>query len=228
MSGAFVLALLLAAPAPAPAQPPLAVAPSKALCTTLRDNVRTALAGLMQNDAIIETGRKAYHKMALDRVAGTTGVASDRLAVENVVAALVHNLGQIDALLADPNRFATTGASGDGQTATAMKTQLGAIADQQKKALNLMSGILETSDFNDAAHIGDESDVMGSTVHSSLTSAPGQNPHVSANADLSGAAAFDRVADEVGAQQVQVRSLESKAAKTVMDAAAQCSRTPGS
>jgi hypothetical protein len=225
MIGPFVLALLVstAAPSETTAAAPAAV-PSKALCTTLRENVRIALAGLMQNDAVIDTGRKAYRKMASDRVARSTSVASDRLYVENAVAALVHNLAQIDDLLGNSARFPTAGVSADAIATNQMKEQLAAIADEQRKALNLLNGILETGSFDDAQNFGNDAGVPGS--QSSLNAAPGDIYGKGTRGDVTSAAAFDQVADDIGALQERAQALESKAATTVLAVAAQCVDSP--
>lgn len=128
MLGTIVVAFLLVAPSPAPSP-----APSHQACTTLRENVRTALAGLMKDDQIIEAGRKAYQKMASDRTANARDVAIDRLYVENAVTAMVHNLALVDEQLADPSRFPTDSATSDARATLAMKAQLTAIAAQQKR-----------------------------------------------------------------------------------------------
>jgi hypothetical protein len=223
MIGPFVLTLLLAAPAGASnaavSSTPTDVA-SKALCTTLRENVRIALAGLMQNDAVIDTGRKAYRKMAEDRVARSPSVASDRLYVENAVSALVHNLARIDDLLDDSSRFPTAGVSPDALATNQMKQQLAAIADEQRKALNLLNGILETASFSDVANFDNGPGSPGS--QSSLNSAPGEIDKQSATVDVTSAGAFDQVADDIAALQERAQTLESKAATTVLAVAAQC------
>jgi hypothetical protein len=219
MNDAILLALLLLnppagtalAPTPAPVQ-----VRSKALCTTLRENVRIALAGLMENDAVIDTGRKAYRKMAEDRTAKSGAISSDRLYVENSVSALVHNLAQIDDLLSDPARFPVAGQSADALATIQMKDQLSAIASEQRKALNILNGVLETGDFDDAQKIGVHPDVK-----SSLTSIPGQ-VDTSGIADIDSSAALDHVADDIEALQGQAQTLESKAATTVLAVAAQC------
>jgi hypothetical protein len=217
MLGAIVAAFLLAAPTPAPS-----AAPTHQACITLRENVRTALAGLMKDDEIIEAGRKAYQKMSSDRTANTRDVPIDRLYVENAVTAMVHNLALVDQQLADPARFPTDAAPGDARSTLLMKAQLTAIASQQKKALDLLSGALETSNFNSMQNSPDD----GPTVvrnRTSLSGAPGDLQDPGAALDMSAGAPDDTLANAISAQQTTIQELESKAAATVMSAAAACS-----
>jgi hypothetical protein len=241
MTGAFVLAILLSAPAPAPATPPPQIIEvrSRALCTTLRENVRIALAGLMKNDAVIEAGGKAYRKMAADQMAQAKGsVGMDRLFVENAVGAIVHNLAEIDALLDDPRRFPIAAASTDTRNAVAMKAQLQAIADQQKRTLNVLNGVLETDNLQDMQSFGDL-DVappsVGPATDGPVGNAPATGGRITAtspgavdvrnfaNDGLIGSSLYGQVAQEVATQQSQAQQLESKAAITIMNVAAECS-----
>jgi hypothetical protein len=217
MLGAIVVALLLTAPSPAPS-----AAPSHETCTALRENIRTALAGLMKNDEIIEAGRKAYQKMASDRTANTKDVAIDRLYVENAVTAMVHNLALVDEQLADPARFPTDAATGSARSTLAMKAQLAAIAAQQKKALDLLSGALETSSFNTLQNPTDGDGPTIAHSRSSLSGAPGELQNPGSTLDMTAAAPDDSVADAISSRQALIQELESKAATTVMAAAAVC------
>ena len=219
MIGTILVAFLLAAPSPAPS-----AAPSHEACTTLRENVRTALAGLMKDDQIIEAGRKAYQKMASDRTANTRDVAIDRLYVENAVTAMVHNLALVDEQLADPTRFPTDTATSAARSTLAMKAQLTAIAAQQKKALDLLSGALETSNFNTMQNPTDGDGPTVAHNRSSLSGAPGELQNPNSNLDMSSGTPDDSVADAISSQQAQIQELESKAATTVMAAAAACNR----
>jgi hypothetical protein len=214
MLGAIVVALLLAAPSPAPSP-----ALGHEACTTLRQNVRTALAGLMKNDEIIESGRKAYQKMSADRTTNTRDLAIDRLYVENAITALVHNLSIVDAQLADPIRFPLDAANGASSPA-AMKAQLAAIAAQQKRALDLLSGALETGNFNAMQNSSDDGPTI---VHTrSSLSAPTEVLNPSVTLDVGASTPDDNIADEISQRQAQLAEMESKAAMTVMSAAAAC------
>jgi hypothetical protein len=217
MLGAIVVALLLSAPSPAPS-----IAPTHESCTTLRENVRTALAGLMKDDEIIESGRKAYQKMSSDRTASARDVAIDRLYVENAVTAMVRNLAIVDQQLADPNRFPTDAATADARSTIAMKAQLTAIAVQQKKALDLLSGALETGNFNSLQNPTDGNGPEIARTRSSLSAAPGELQNPSVGIDMASGTPDDTVADAISARQAQIQELESKAAMTVMSAAAAC------
>lgn len=217
-TNAMMLAVLLSGPAPSPAPP--AVAPhSQALCTTLRENVRTALAGLMKNDTVIEAGRSAFAKMALEQSMGSSGAAMERLYVENAVGALGRNLDEIDRLLADPVRFPAGDASEDARAAGAMKAELAAIEDAQKKALNLFSGVLESSPPGPA-----QPGLAGDAGSMELPVTPDQlDTRTRANTTFAGTSLYGHVADDIAANERETQALESKAAVTVMAAAADCS-----
>jgi hypothetical protein len=216
MLGAIAVALLLSATSPAPS-----IVPTHEACTTLRENVRTALAGLMKNDEIIESGRKAYLKMSSDRAASARDVAIDRLYVENAVAALVHNLALVDDQLADPKRFPPDAAV-EARSTSAMKAQLTAIAVQQKKALDLLSGALETGNFNTMQTPSDDNGPTIAHNRSSLSATPPEFQNPSVSMDMAAGTPDDAVADGLAALQAALQALESKAAMTVMSAAAAC------
>jgi hypothetical protein len=202
--------------------------------------VRIALAGLMRNDAVIDAGGKAYRKMAHDAMAHSKGsVGMDRLFVENAVGAIVHNLAAIDALLDDPRRFPLAAGSTDTRSAVAMKAQLQAIADHQKQTLNVLNGMLETDTMKDMRGFEDlgvaplssggattavAGAPMSAPVAAGMRSAPG-DPGAAGNAgnDLLDMTAYGQVADEIGREQREVQQLESDAAMTIMNVAAQCS-----
>ena len=155
----------------------------------------------MKDDQIIEAGRKAYQKMASDRTANTRDVAIDRLYVENAVTAMVHNLALVDEQLADPARFPTDTATSDARATLAMKAQLTAIAAQQKKALDLLSGALETSNFNTMQNPTDGDGPAVAHNRSSLSGAPGELQNPNANLDMTSGGPDDTVADAISSQR---------------------------
>jgi hypothetical protein len=132
-------------PAPTAVLPEIGRVRSTALCTTLRSNIAPTVLGLMKNDEIIGAGHRAFMKMAHDQ-AGTSAASIDidKLYLEQVETRLVHNLKVIDMLLGDAKRFPAEPKTDDDRDALLMKSQLVAVADQQRKALDLVSGTLET------------------------------------------------------------------------------------
>jgi hypothetical protein len=133
-----------ATPTPAPL-PEIGRVRSNALCATLRQNIAPTILGLMKNDELVGAGHRAFAKMARDS-AGTSAasVDIDKLYLEQVETRLVHNLKVVDKLLGDQQRFPAYPKSDDERDAITMRSQLLAVADAQRKALDLVSGTLET------------------------------------------------------------------------------------
>lgn len=159
---ALVVALLAvqeplagSSPVPSPQPSPLKQiieVKARALCATLGKNVQVALVGLMKNDQVIEVGRREFVKMSWDQVQGSRAVALDRLAIKNVVSAMVHNLYQIDQVLDDPSRFPLQPSTDDERAADRMKAALAAVADAQKAQLNILNGTVETQELSEMRH----------------------------------------------------------------------------
>jgi len=158
MNGFLFLAALAplfvpATPTPAPVLPEIGRVRSNALCTTLRQNIAPTIAGLMKNDEIIGAGHRAFAKMAHDGTgASSAAIDIDKLYLEQVETRLVHNLGVIDRLLSDQKRFPDAPKSDDERDALVMRSQLQAVAASQRKALDLVSGTLETESLGQMQH----------------------------------------------------------------------------
>ncbi len=157
MIGLIVLAVVAplfvpATPTPSPL-PEIGRVRSTALCTTLRQNIAPTILGLMKNDEIIGAGHRAFSKMGSD-AGGTSSAALDidKLYLQQVETRLVHNLQVIDRMLGDAKRFPASPRSTDERDVNAMKAQLLAVADQQRKALDLVSGTLDTESLGQMQH----------------------------------------------------------------------------
>jgi hypothetical protein len=142
-----------ATPTPPPVLPEIGRVRSNALCTTLRQNIAPTIAGLMKNDEIIGAGHRAFAKMSHDQ-AGTSSAAIDidKLYLEQVETRLVHNLEVVDRLLGDQKRFPAEPKNDDERDALVMRAQLQAVASSQRKALDLVSGTLETESLGQMQH----------------------------------------------------------------------------
>jgi len=158
MNGFLFLAALAplfvpATPTPAPVLPEIGRVRSNALCTTLRQNIAPTIAGLMKNDELISAGHRAFAKMAHDQ-AGTSSAAIDidMLYLEQVETRLVHNFGVVDRMLRDEKRFPAYPKNDDDRDALSMRAQLQAVADSQRKALDLVSGTLDTEALGQMQH----------------------------------------------------------------------------
>jgi hypothetical protein len=141
--------LVPASPAPSTTTlPEIGHVRSNVLCTTLRQNIAPTIAGLMKNDEIIGAGHRAFKKMGSD-AAGTSSAAIDldKLYLEQVETRLVHNLKVVDKLLGDQQRFPSVPKSDDERDVITMRSQLLAVADAQRKSLDLVSGTIATEDL---------------------------------------------------------------------------------
>jgi hypothetical protein len=180
--------LLAASAAPAPPSPPPVIieVKSRALCTTLRENVRPAALDLMKNDEVIDAGRIAFRRMASDRLAAAhAGVQMDRLLVENAVAAMVRNIEQLEAALDDPKRFPANPASDDERQANALKAQLQAVEDRQKLVLNVLNGTNETDALDSMQHDFPDGNPIAGPSNGGTAAAPA--PAASADVPVSAA-----------------------------------------
>jgi hypothetical protein len=135
---------------PAPALPEIGRVHSKGLCTTVRDSVAPMVLGLMKSDELVGAGHRAFLKMANDTRTDPSptkaGLAlqMDQLYLRKAVDAMAHNLVIIDKLLADEKQFPKNAATDDDRIAQLLKTQIAAVAAQQRKTLDVMNGALET------------------------------------------------------------------------------------
>jgi hypothetical protein len=163
-SRALIRTLLLAAitplfvpasPSPSPPAnlPEIGRVHSNTLCTALRVRIAPTVVGLMKNDEIISAGHRAFAKMGRDTADNSSGsIEIDKLYLEQVETRLVHNLKVVDMLLADAKLFPANATTDDERDATLMKAQLLAVADSQRKALDLVSGTLETESLGQMQH----------------------------------------------------------------------------
>ena len=264
-AAALAIAALVAAP-PAPAAAPVPVPSasplveigrtrSRNLCTTLRENVAPALAKMIAADIGIETGRQTFNRMGRNEVMGAAGSTQfDRIKLGNAVREVARNVNAAAALLADPNRFPVHPATDDQRDAAEMKQQLQAIVDEQKDALNAMSGLLETdllgemqNDIPDGVKkaLSDKSkpssappperttyvDAAGVAASSAGSPMPTMARKAVTDRSLSRDSLFGRtIYDDYGAQlsvnQEKIAKVEPSATVAIRAAVADCLTTP--
>ncbi|MBV8299265.1 MAG: hypothetical protein JO083_06965 [Candidatus Eremiobacteraeota bacterium] len=156
VGGSALSALAQTAPAPQPAASALPIigrTHSRGLCTTLRDNVAPMVLGMMKSDELVGAGHRALMKAGDDqRIAGRSGPRAaldlDEVYLRRTADAMAHNLGVIDKLLADEKRFPKRPpATDDERIAQQIKTQLQAVAAQQRAALNTLANALDQEDL---------------------------------------------------------------------------------
>lgn len=183
MLHALLFAGTVAQAAPAPSASPLrtiTTVKSGPLCTTLTSTVLHTVQGLQINDKIIDSSKpvlvdmgKAWMPNSLagekfDQLQAQWG--SGPASTHNVDNAglilgaqhiyqesqgIVHNLQIIDNMLNDPTRFPPEGKTDQDKQAQLLKAQLQAVADQQKKSLNLLNGLADTFAMQDMIAHGD-------------------------------------------------------------------------
>jgi hypothetical protein len=237
-----LLAQVLPAPAPTAALPEIGRVRSNALCTTLRSNISPTIMGLMKNDEIIGAGHRAFSKMGRDQSGNSSAAIDiDKLYLEQVETRLVHNLGVVDKMLGDPKRFPAKPITNDDRDATMMKSQLLAVADQQRKALDLVSGTLETeslgqmqNDINNQmksstgnpaplpAATSDPVSFIGAAGLPDYTPVAGLPTTASKTSTLGGHTVYDEIAAALEVTQGAIARNEQVAAASVITAVNEC------
>jgi hypothetical protein len=179
---ASVALLVAQATAPSPTPSPLktiAHVRSSPLCSTLGNNVFHTIQGLRINDKLIDNSRPLLLAMGKAFVEGSSvghrldqqqaqwgntagGLHDTNPAVElnaerlgQLIGEIVHNLDIIDGTLKDPNRFPAQAQTDADKKAMALKAQLQAVADQQRKNLNVLNGLVDTFSLQDLIAKGD-------------------------------------------------------------------------
>ena len=181
MLGMLLLAATVnptAAPSPAPLKTIITVH-SSALCSTLGGPVFYLVGGLQANDRVIDGSKPLLLSMGQELVpdniaadqldkeekaigigAGGTHNTNPALLMDNqhlyqAVSEIVHNLAAIDAVLNDPTKFPAVAKTDDDKAALQLKAKLQAVADAQRKNLNMLSGLEETFSLQDLIAKGD-------------------------------------------------------------------------
>ncbi|HTU83165.1 MAG TPA: hypothetical protein VMF61_13605 [Candidatus Acidoferrales bacterium] len=231
---ALAAMLAQAAPAPAPTPPRQIIdVRSRPLCTTLHENVRSAVGALLENDAQLAAGTTDYRKMAQDVLLGSRATALLRLNLESRATAIARNLSAADTMLADASRFAADPPTGDGRLALEMKNQLQAVIDSQKLMLNLVNGMVETDalgdmqhEFSSTAPAAPSPPPAGRAAATSagLPYAPpgGIDPRTLLDTGLLGDTLYGTVAQLLAGDRTDEAKLESSAARTIMRVAESC------
>jgi len=248
----LIVALVLAAtplfapalptPSPAAALPEIGRVRSNVLCTALRQNIAPTIVGLMKNDEIIGAGHRAFAKMARDQAGTSSGsIDIDKLYLEQVETRLVHNLKIVDTLLGDQKHFPADPKTDDDRDAVAMKSQLAAVAESQRKALDLISGTLETESLGEMQHdisnqmksatgqagplpaaTSDPVSFIGSAGLPEYTPVAGLPTTASKTSTLGGHTVYDTIAAALEDTQGTIAQREKVATSSVITAVGEC------
>jgi hypothetical protein len=153
------LGMVVALATPAPAATPLKtiehlhVSP---LCTGLRQNIGPAIGKVLQNDKTIAQSRpllRGYVK------ATATDSASKYLQVsriERLITPLVQNTAAIEKLLNDPFVFPKRAISDADRQLLEIRAYLQQVVTQQKRALDVISGFVDTEQLGQMQAAGSE------------------------------------------------------------------------
>ncbi|HET7815748.1 MAG TPA: hypothetical protein VFL13_15410 [Candidatus Baltobacteraceae bacterium] len=163
-------------PKPVPTATPLKtikhVYSSSRLCAGLKRSVGPAIGKMLQNDKTIATSRPLLQDFVKSSSLGSQGgrdIAVERL--EGLVGPLVKNTQSIEQLLNDPVYAKRAQNDNDKQLLT-LRAQLKTILDQQKAALDLISGFVDTEQLGELKAAGHEYD---SAINGGATPQPSTN-----------------------------------------------------
>jgi hypothetical protein len=181
-----------AVPKPAATAKPLKtikhVYSSSRLCAGLRRSVGPAIGKILQNDKTIATSRPLLQDFVKSSSLGSDGgrdMAVERL--ENLVTPLVKNTQAIEDLLNDPVYAKKAQNDNDKQLLT-LHDQLETVLEQQKAALDLLSGFVDTEQLGQLQAAGHEYD---SALNTGATPKPQANGSAYGNQGSSPAATPD-------------------------------------
>jgi hypothetical protein len=198
-----------ASTAPAPAPTPLKTIiriHTSPLCTGLRRAIGPAVGKVLQNDGYIARSRPMFKDYVANSTLGSkAGVDMDVMHMETLIGPLVQNTQAIERYLNDPilKRRALTDTD---KQLIEMRQQLLAVLAQQKQALDLISGFVDTQQLGELQAAGHEYDkaIMGAdvgtkgqgpTAASTPAGAPTTAPNELLNAGLPGSPSDPRATD---------------------------------
>ena len=250
VAAAIAAACVLTAQAPASVPttlPEIGRTHSKGLCTTVRDSVAPMVLGLMKSDEIVGAGHRALLKMSQDQRTGSREALDlDQVYLHRVSDAMAHNLVIIDKLLRDEKRFPKKAASDDDRIAQLLKEQIQAVADRQRRALNTLSGSLDTEDLGrmqnefpggissinsttgpkGALQNGPRGpDASGSFIGAAGLTMPQymtMEPRTLGSSNTAGHTAWDRLANVIETQQASIAGAEQQLSPTVIAISVAC------
>jgi hypothetical protein len=190
LTAAFTLGALVAlgaVPAAAVATPSPAPTPLKTithihsspLCTGLRRAIAPAIGRVLQSDRLISASKPMFHDYVRASATQQSKAAQDMavMHLEQLITPLVKNTQEVDNLLNNPYAFPKTARSQDEKRLLQMRAQLQAVNDQQKKALDVISGFVDTQQLGELQAEGHEYDAA---INNTGQRSPPPNPAPSA------------------------------------------------
>jgi len=151
------MTVALATPAPA-ATPPktiiqLHVSP---LCTGLRQNIGPAIGKVLQNDKTIADSRPLLRGYAKAVASGSLSKDMQISRLERSITPLVKNTAAIEKLLNDPFVFPRVAVTDADRQLLQIRANLEQVVAQQKGALDVLSGFLDTEQLGQLQLAGKE------------------------------------------------------------------------
>jgi len=251
------LVALAASPAAAVSAPKPAPTPLKTIthmhvspmCTALGKVIGPAIAKVLQNDKYIANSKPLFHDFTQASATGQNGAAKDMAVerLETLIGPLVKNTQAIDKLLSDPYAFPKVAYSDDDQKLLQMREQLRAVNEQQKKALDVISGFVDTQQLGELQAAGHEYDAAlrakptnaGQTPNPAPTAPPADvlnagvsndkndparaiDPTYKNTGSLVGANPLNVFENAISSYQQDIAGSEQDAAKTVVSAVPRC------
>lgn len=175
-----------AATAPAPAPTPLKTIThihSSPLCTGLRRAIGPAIGKVLQNDGYIARSRPMFKDYVQNSTLGSkAGVDMDVMHMEGLIGPLVQNTQAIERYLNDPILKRKAITESDKQLIE-MRQHLQDVLAQQKQALDLISGFVDTQQLGELQAAGHEydaalnsTDQKGNGTKTTSAATPGPGP----------------------------------------------------
>jgi|GEM_PF-686211 len=163
------------AAAPAPTSTPLKTIVNlkvTRLCTGLRRSVGPAVRSVLQNDHAIAISRPLFKDYVKSTSTGSQAATDmDVMHLERLIQPLVQNTQMIEKLLNDPI-YAHKPQSEQDRELLQIRAHLAAVLEEQKHALDLVSGFVDTQQLGELQAAGHEYD---KAINSSDTTSQSRN-----------------------------------------------------
>lgn len=220
------------------------------LCTGLRKSITPAVGKVLQSDHIIASSKplfKAFVQASTDQL---TKPAQDIavMRLEQLVGPLVANTQRVDELLGNPYAFPKSARSNDDRQLLKMRAQLQAVNNQQKHALDVISGFVATQQLADLQAAGHGMDSVTAPNIKSQMPTPGPlsptpltpsilnagvgndgndptrklDPRLHPSGNSLAASPLDVFGNAITSYQHDIQSSEQAAAKSVLEAVPLC------
>lgn len=248
----LAMTVALATPAPA-ATPPktiiqIHVSP---LCTGLRQNIGPAIGKVLQNDKTIADSRPLLRGYAKAVASGSIAKDLQMSRLERSITPLVKNTAAIEKLLNDPFIFPKVAVTDADRQLLQIRANLQQVVAQQKAALDVLSGFIDTEQLGQLQLAGKEyqnltashemTNVQGSAgaqnarqiaptpppsgiLNAGVQNTPGQtaDPRLQETGNTVGHNPLDVFDQAIAQYQAQLQTSEGQAADLVVKALPLC------